>query len=133
VHDQKLLAHEVATASGERRLGQPEALDAVAGKLATDTAAQVVQACAPLKTKLAANDITVKRPFMSLRKNDPAYAEAFVARVARMEGVLACTLVDQSYEQQTMVFRIVYYRDTYPQGLLNRLALVKELQIQPSK
>ena len=128
--DTKILGQTVVAAKGDRKLGQSSALQAVSGKLGADTADWVAGVATPLQSGLSANDITIKRPLLT--RDDPAYVKMFVDTVGAIDGVLSCTLVSQNYGSKTMVFRVVYYKDSFPEGLLNRLATIQDLGIKPA-
>ena len=131
--DGRLLGQRVVSVSGERKLGLSESLSGLSEKMGAEMAKWAVDACLPLQTELGANDITVHRRLPSLAMNDPKYVAKFVERVNAMKGIVSCRMVQQDYDSRTVVFRVVYYRDLFPEGLLNRLSLDKELEIWPSK
>ncbi len=132
-HDARLLGQKVIEVSGDRKLTESEAELGVSRKLGAAVAQWVIGVCAPLQTELAANDITIKRRAPSLKTDDPDYVKKFVDRVGSLGGILSCRLVQQDNDARSMVFRVVYYRNLFPEGLLNKLTLIKDLQIRPTK
>ena len=52
-------------------------------------------------------------------------------RVSAIRGVKACRVVSQENPDRTIVFRVLYFRQEIPEGVLNRIANVKELGINP--
>ena len=128
--DERLLGQHVVAVAGERKLGLGESLSGLSEKMGGEVAEWAVGACLPLQTELGANDITVHRRLPALASNDPEYVAKFVGRVGALKGIVSCRLVQHDYNTRTMVFRVVYYRDLFPEGLLNRLALDRELGIR---
>lgn len=132
--DQRLLGRETLTARGERKLGKEEAQEAVGGALASKTASWVAGVAASGKSGLAANDITIRRYLLNrLSRDDAEYARFFISRVAQVDGVVSCVVASQDYATHTVTFRVVYYAQKFPEGLLNRLAAMDDLGIKPAQ
>lgn len=127
--DQKKLGYEVVSIRGKRGLGAEAALRNLTAELTTPATDKVMQALAPAQSGLAAQDVTIRRPWLTTR--DPQYAQEFIRRVKQQPGVVYCALVAQEYDTRTMVFRVVLLADAMPEGLLNRLATIRELNIKP--
>ena len=55
----------------------------------------------------------------------------FVRRVRSEPGVIDCRLVRQEGARKPLVFRIVFTRDEFPEGILNHLLGIDELKLAP--
>ncbi|HRU07504.1 MAG TPA: hypothetical protein P5137_17210, partial [Candidatus Brocadiia bacterium] len=88
---------------------------------------------------LAVQDVTIRRPWLVgrdpntvwIHDRDPEYAQRFIAAVRQIRGVVYCAMVAHDYDQRALTFRVVYLADALPEGLLNRLANMKDLKIKP--
>ena len=129
-HDRRLMGEKTFTVPGERKLDQEEALLAVSQKLGPQAAEWVTGVCTPLQVELLANDITVHRFLPAKPSSDSRYATLFVEKVGALAGVKSCRLIRHDYESRTLVFRVVYSRDLIPQGLLDRVATIPDLNIR---
>ncbi len=130
--DQKTLGQQTFTARGERKLGQEEALASMQEALADKTATWISETAASGRSGLAAYDITLQRPALSrVWKDDSEYARFFISEVTKLNGLVSCVVAQQDYNLHTLVFRIVYYPEKFPEGLLNRLATMSQLDIKP--
>ena len=74
--------------------------------------------------------MTVRRPWLSTR--DPEYAQRLIQAVKAQRGVVYCAMVAHDYETKVLTFRIVYLAEAMPEGVLNRLASMKDLAIKPA-
>lgn len=129
-YDSKVLGAKRVSAKGQRVQGEDEALASVATALGDQTASWVVETCAPSQSGVVANDVTVRRAWLSLQ-DGPKYAQKFIATVEGLDGVLSCRLVREEYDRREAVFRVVYYEKYFPEGLLNRLATLPGLNLEP--
>jgi len=127
--DQKRLGFEPISVRGKRGLGADAAMRNLTGELADATAAFVARAARPEQSGLAAQDVTLKRPWLTSR--DPEYAQRFIAEARGERGIVYCALVAQDYDTRVLTFRIAYLADAMPEGLLNRLATRRSLNIKP--
>ena len=126
----KLLGRERVACKGERKLGKGPAIESLVEQLARDSAEWVASVTTPEKVGLAASLIQVQRN--NLRgTRDAVYAANFVEIVNGENGVVSCELKDQDYGLRIMTFRVVYYRKSFPAGLLNTLTGMKELDMKP--
>lgn len=131
--DRQVLGQQVIPVKGTRQLGDDNARRDLGEKMTAATADWVVKAATSGANDLAAVDITIRRPWRPFSGSDMAsYARLFVEQVPRVRGVLTCRLVSQDAEARTVVFRVVYYRQEVPEGILNRLAGVPALAIRPN-
>jgi hypothetical protein len=118
------------TARGDRKLGETESLRDLAARLAEPAEEWVRTLAGPLGSELAVNDVVVRRSRLNAVKTpDSRYAERFVKRVSELDGVISCELVGQDRVAHGMTFRIVYYRQKFPAGMLNRLANMSGLEL----
>lgn len=127
--DQKRLGFKPLSVRGKRGLGADEAMRNLTAQLTEETCAFVVQAARPEQSGLAVMDVTIKRPWLTAR--DPEYAQRFIGAVRSQRGVIYCAMVAHDYETRVLTFRVVYLADAMPEGVLNRLATMKNLGIKP--
>ena len=130
VWDDKRLGFESISARGKRGLGADEATRNLTADLAERTAAFLMKSARPEQSGLAAMDVTVRRPWLSTR--DPEYAQRLIQAVKAQRGVVYCAMVAHDYETKVLTFRIVYLAEAMPEGVLNRLASMKDLAIKPA-
>ena len=131
VFDSKLLGRTSFTDKGKRELGAAESLRSVSDALAKDASGWVAKTIAPAVQGLCAVDVRTQAPWYRRKVTQSEYATLFVTEVARIDGVVSCVLKQQDMAAGTMVFRVVYFKDRFPEGLMNRLALVGKLDLQP--
>lgn len=127
--DQKRLGFEPISARGKRGLGEDEAMRNLTAQLSEPVSSFVLQVARPEQTGLAVLDVTVKHP--RLTPFDPEYAGRFINIVRSQKGVIYCALVAHDYDNRVLTFRVAYFADSMPEGLLNRLAALTELNIKP--
>lgn len=127
--DGLLIGKKSFEAKGERQHGQSDALNALATELAGETGAWLVQTCTAAASELSAENITINRH--GVIGNDSKYAKAFFQEVKDMEGVITCELIGVYSKARQMVFRVVYFKDKFPAGILNELATNKDLGMKP--
>ncbi|HNR72300.1 MAG TPA: hypothetical protein P5233_17975 [Candidatus Paceibacterota bacterium] len=139
VWDNKRLGYDSVSVRGRRGLGADEAMRNLAAELANGTAARVMAYARPEQSGLAVQDVTIRRPWLVgrdpntvwIHDRDPEYAQRFIAAVRQIRGVVYCAMVAHDYDQRALTFRVVYLADALPEGLLNRLANMKDLKIKP--
>ncbi len=129
--DRKRLGFDSVSVRGKRGLGADEALRNLTGDLSDGTANLVMKFARPEQAGLAVMDVTVKRAWLTTR--DPEYAQRFIQAMKAQRGAVYCALVAQDYETRTLTFRLVYLAEAMPEGVLNRLATMKDLGIKPRK
>ena len=127
--DARLLGREQIAERGKRQLERTPAIHALADELAARTGSWVARTCSTAASRLRADNVVITRRHE--QDDDAAFARRFVARTRAMEGVLSCELIEQDYDRHEMVFRVVYFRDKFPAGLLNALAREPRLGITP--
>ena len=129
--DEKLLAGRKFTGRGDRALGEAKAMDNLVGTFAGTAGDWLISSLSPTRTGVGVEDITVQRVWYSPGR--PDYATVFVEEVNRLDGIVSCQLVSHDRSTRTMVFRVGFFRDRFPDGLLNRLALIPALHLKPSR
>jgi hypothetical protein len=127
--DGKKLGFDTVSVRGKRGLGADEATRHLTAELSDGAANLVIKFARPEQSGLAVMDVTVKRPWLTVR--DPGYAQRLVQTVKAQRGVVYCALVAQDYDTRTLTVRVVYLADAMPEGVLNRLASIRELHIKP--
>jgi hypothetical protein len=131
VFDNKILGRNTFTGKGKRELGADEALRSVSGVLAKDTSEWVAKTLAPAVQGLCAVDIRTQAPWYRSKVRQAEYATRFVTEAGRLDGIVSCVLKQQDPGAGTMVFRVVYFKDRFPEGLINRLMQIKTLNLEP--
>jgi hypothetical protein len=106
-----------------------EATRNLTAQLAEETCAFVMQAARPEQSGMAAQDVTLSRPWLTA--SDPEYAQRFIAEIRKQRGVIYCAMVAHDYDSRILTFRVVYLADSMPEGILNRLATLPGLRIKP--
>ena len=129
--DNKRLGFASPSVRAKRGLGEDEAARNLTAELATAAAKVVTSIVQPAQAGLAAMDVTIKRDWLTAR--DPEYAQRFISAVKEQRGVIYCALVAHDYDTKVLTFRIVYLADALPEGLLNRLASLRDLQLKPRR
>lgn len=127
--DNKRLGYDTISVRGKRGLGADEALRNLTAELAEAAAARLTTFARPEQSGLAVMDVTVRRPWLTARDFD--YAQRFIQAIKAQRGVIYCALVAQDYDTKTLTFRVVYLAEAMPEGILNRLASLRELKIKP--
>jgi len=130
--DRQTVGHQTLTVRADRQLGEDVAARALGEKLGGAAAEWVTKTAASGVVDLAAVDVTVRRPWRPFSGSDvAAYAKLFTDRVSAVPGVRSCRVVSQENADRTLVFRVLYFRQEIPEGILNRIANVKDLEIRP--
>lgn len=128
--DGRLMGRETIALKGKREQGKSDALRALANQLAKKAGAWLVDTCTAATSGLGADNVFINR--RGVIGNDSEYAETFVRQVQNMDGVISCELIDQNFDDRKMTFRIVYFKDKFPAGILNGLANKSELEMKPT-
>ncbi len=129
--DGKVLGRNTWVEKGARQLGDAEACRAVADVLAKQAAPWVARTIEPASQGLAAADVRLAAPFYRRTQTQAAYAAQFVETVKKLDGIVSCVLVQQDLAANQMTFRVVYFKEKFPEGLLNRLTLQQDLDLKP--
>ncbi|MEI6150194.1 MAG: hypothetical protein WCS01_13925, partial [bacterium] len=126
----KVLGRQTFHAEGPRALGSQSALRGLADKLTPELDKWVLATCTAVRSELAAEDVLVQRRLPNLASGDPAYALHFTKTVDELPGVVSCTLVAQDYAARTMTFRVVYDKNAFAGGFMNRLLTIEQLGLK---
>lgn len=127
--DNKRLGYDTISVRGKRGLGQDEAMRNLTAELAAATATRVMNFARPEQSGLAVMDVTIRRPWLTTR--DFEYAQRLIRAIKAQRGVIYCAMVAHDYDAKLLTFRVVYLADAMPEGILNRLASIKDLRIKP--
>lgn len=125
--DGRVIARRDIITKGGRALGQDAARSNLGSQLGMETAGWIQESLTPTSIGLAANDLTLTIP---LHRNISSYASEFIRVCKGIRGISKVTLIQQDHPSRTVVFRIVYYPQQIPEGILNRLATHEELDIR---
>lgn len=110
-----------------RKLGEAAARDVLVAELSRETADWVAGNMGDKSLQLSANDIQIKVPFY---KNAASYTKTFIREVRQVPGVANVMLVQQDSAQKLLTFRVVYFQNKIPEGILYRIARIDELNIR---
>lgn len=113
--------------TGSLGRGRGEALKSVADKLSATVSPWLADACLKVGGKLEVCIVTIANGWFLSPHSD--YPTRFVQRVRAMPGVYDCTILATDNVNKTMQARIVYDRDQFPDGVMNRLYTMPELNI----
>lgn len=125
--DQSVLGSSYLQSRGERTLGETMALQALSQRMSADAAAWINDNLTLDAVGLAANDISLTIP-RSFSFSD--YIQRFIQESSATPGVTSCTLIAQDTAARSLTFRVVYYPQELPEGILNRLALNPNLNLR---
>jgi len=113
--------------TGSPGRGKGDALKSVADKMGAAITPWMADACLKVGGKLEVCIVTIANAWFLSPHSD--YPTRFVQRVRAMPGVYDCTILATDNVNKTMQARIVYDRDRFPDGIMNRLYTVPELNI----
>ncbi len=126
--DQKLLGRERFAAEGPRTLGETEAAEALGKDLGLRVSEWIAATLKPSLVGLSAATLEVRRPL--LRGDDAQYVARFVATVSDLPGVVACEHQPNGPQTRSLLFRIVYFPEKFPEGLAVRIVNIKALDLK---
>ncbi len=110
-----------------RKLGEAAARDVLVAELSRETADWVGGNMGDRSLQLSANDIQIKVPFW---RNAADYSQTFIREVRQVSGVANVMLVEQDSAQKLLTFRVVYFQNKIPEGILYRIARIDGLNIR---
>jgi len=130
--DSRLLGRKSFSLEGEREHSRDDALKSLADELAANAGDWLVDTSTDGAVGVKVENVIITRRKL-LERKDSEYAERFVSTVENIDGVASCRLAEHDYDKRQMVFRVVYYTDKLPAGLLNRLVTIHSLDIKPAR
>ena len=107
--------------------GKGDAIKSVADKMSAAVSPWLADACLKVGGKLEVCVVTIANAWFLSPHSD--YPTRFVQRVRAMPGVYDCTILATDNVNKTMQARVVYDSDRFPDGIMNRLYTVPELNI----
>ena len=107
--------------------GAGDALKSVADKMAGTVAPWLADACLKVGGKTEICIVTVANAWFLSPHSE--YPTLFVQRVRSLAGVYDCTILATDNVNRTLQARIVYDRERFPGGLINRLYTIEGLNI----
>jgi hypothetical protein len=122
-----LVARNRFDVTGAPGRGEGDALKSVADKMAATVSPWLADACLKVGGKLEICIVTVANAWFLSTHAD--YPTLFVQRVRALPGVYDCVVLSTDNVNRTLQARVVYDRGQYPDGLVNRLYTVPELNI----
>ena len=129
--DGKLLGEQAYTAKGDRKLGAVAALQSLAGKFGTGPAEWTAKTVTAETAGLGVSALRVRCSGDWQEGKVPAYAEMFLAKAQAQPGMVRCIIVAHDYGQRVITFRMVYFKDKFPDGVYTRLYAIPELRLRP--
>ena len=131
VTDGKLLGEQTYTAKGDRKLGAPAALLSLAGKFGTGPAEWAAKTVIAEAAGLGVSSLRVICTGVWVDGKVPAYAEMFMAKAQAQPGMVRCIIASHDYAKREITFRMVYFKDKFPDGVYTRLYAIPELRLRP--
>jgi hypothetical protein len=125
--DRSTVDSKIINVRATRKLGEAAARDALVAELSRETADWVGSTLGDNSLQLSANDIQIKVPFW---RNSANYTKTFIREVRQVPGVANVILVEQDSAQKLLTFRVVYFKNKIPEGILYRIARIDELGIR---
>lgn len=116
--DGKLLGKTTVRVKADRALGKDAARGNVGEALATEVATWVGQTVSPQRIGIAANDVFITTPRTRDRN---AFVSNFIQALQADDAIIGVTLTGQDYATGQMTFRVVYFPDKVPEGIVNRI------------
>lgn len=129
--DNRLLAGDRLTARGIRALGEGQAMDNLLEAFVEPAGNWATSSLSSARAGLAVEDITVRRVWYS--PDRPEYATVFTTQINQLDGIISCRLIAEDRNARSMVFRVAYFKDSFPGGLLNRLVLIPAIHLQHAR
>lgn len=133
-YDGNPLGKQKFSERGDRKLGEKDALESLAEKLGKKVSPWIAKQTVADQLGIAAAEITVSWTAFSelFGRKRGDYARTFVKTVNKknVPGVLFSELVSENNPARQQTFRVVYIPERFPEGLMNRLAAIKELRIE---
>jgi len=128
--DNRLLGRQSFAVEGERAHSRGDALHNLADELADNAGNWLVSTCTDGAAGLKVEVVTIRRRHL-LDRADSEYAEMFIQTVSDIDGVASCELIERDHGDRRMAFRVVYFTEKLPAGLLNRLVTIDDLKLKP--
>jgi hypothetical protein len=107
--------------------GSSDALKSVADKMSAVVSPWLADACVKVGGKMEVCIVTISNAWFLSPHSD--YPTLFVKRVRELGGVYDCTILATDNVNKSLQARIVYDRDRFPDGLINRLYTISDLNI----
>ncbi|MEX0321471.1 MAG: hypothetical protein AB3N63_04890 [Puniceicoccaceae bacterium] len=123
--DGKVIAQTRLKEKGPRILEQARALEDNALQVADELDAWLASAVKPSSIGLVASEVTVSRPLFNPR----SYPSRFIERVQSIPGVTNVRYAGDD-ASGSFIFRVVYFPEQMPEGLLNKLRSIQSLNIR---
>ena len=113
--------------TGSPGRGKGDALKSVADKMSSVVAPWLAQSCLKVGGKCEVCVVTISNAwFLSPHST---YPSKFVKIVRGIDGIYDCTILATDNTNRSLKARIVYDKDRFPDGVINRLYNIKELNI----
>jgi hypothetical protein len=124
---QDLVARNRFDVTGAPGRGKGDALKSVADKMGATVSPWLADACLKVGGKMEVCIVTVANAWFLSHHSE--YPTRFVREVRRLPGVYDCTILATDNVNRTLQARVVYDKDRFPDGLMNRLYTIPELNI----
>lgn len=125
--DRSTVDSKIINVRATRKLGEAAARDALVSELSRETADWVGSTLGDNSLQISANDITVRVPLFRDKAN---YTKKFIREVRKVGGVSSVILVQEDANRKELTFRMVYFKNKIPEGILFRIARIDELGIR---
>lgn len=122
-----LVARNRFDVSGSPGRGKGEALKSVADKLSSVISPWLAQSCLKVGGNCEICVVTISNAWFLSPHSD--YPSKFVKIVNGLDGVYGCTILTTDNVNKSLKARIVYDKNRFPDGVINRLYTIEELNI----
>lgn len=113
--------------TGSPGRGADDAVKSVADKMSAVISPWLANACVKVGGKMEVCIVTIANAWFLSPHSD--YPTKFVQQVRALGGVYDCTILATDNVNKTLQARVVYDKDRFPDGLINRLYTIPELNI----
>jgi len=124
---QDIVARNRFDVQGTPGRGTGDALKSVSDKMTSAMSPWLADACVKVGGKTEICIVTISNAWFLSPHSE--YPTLFVSRVRSIGGVYDCTILSTDNVNRTLQARVVYDRDRFPDGLINRLYSIPELNI----
>ncbi len=122
-----VVAHRLFDAQGEQARSREEAIRDVSSKMADSVSKWAAESCLKVAGQMEISRITIANAWFLDRHSD--YPSLFCDVLTRLDGVYDCHVVSTSNASRTIVVDVLYDRSFFPDGIMNRIYTIEELNV----
>lgn len=128
-HDGTILGKPSVTEKSERLPSDKEALVSLEKRIRSKIVPEVVKVLDSGTFGLEAANIEINHNFREME--DAEFIGKFLLKVNNVRGIVSCKLVNQDYARHNMHFRVVYFSDKFPEGIINAIITETKMKLKP--